>query len=151
MSRRSERPDQIASLFRGRNQTLNQVAQSAADLKPFLRAWNNIVPKPACNFIHPAYFKDGRLTVWVHSPVWANWLRHRQGLIIDCIRATKLPEVHSLAVQLFPEKPSSAYSERKYPSPEISQTIEKSAQSITDPELRESLERLVKSLKNTSN
>ena len=149
MSSRNEGPDQIAKLFSGRDRTLDQVAQSAADLKPFLRAWRNVVPNPACNFIHPAYYKDGRLTVWVYSPVWANWVRHRQNLIIDRIQANKLPGVHSLNVQLVPEKRTSARSERSAPTPETSRTIRNSARSIADPELRESLERLAKTLEKT--
>lgn len=150
MSRRNEGPGQIASLFNGCDRTLDQVARSAADLKPFLRAWNNIVPNPASDFIYPAYYKDGRLTLWVHSPVWANWVRHRQNLIIDRIRAKELPEVRSLTVQLIPEQRTSSRIERDAPSPETTRTIERSAQSITDPELRESLERLVNTLKKSN-
>ena len=142
-------PDQITRLFDGRNRTLDQVAKSAADLKPFLRAWDNVVTKPAFDFVHPAYYKDGRLTIWVHSPVWANWVRHRQNMIIDRILANKLPEVHSLTVQLIPETRTSSKPKRVGPSPETSLAIEKSARSIADPELRESLERLAKTLKRT--
>ena len=149
MSTRNKGPDQIANLFSGRDRTLDQVAQSAADLKPFLRAWRNVVPNPACNYIHPAYYKDGRLTVWVHSPVWANWVRHRQRLIIDRIHANELPEVRSLNVQLIPEKRTSARPERSAPGPETSRIIQDSARSIADPELRESLQRLAKTLKQT--
>ena len=149
MSTRKKGPDQIASLFSGRDRTLDQVAQSAADLKPFLRAWGNVVPNPACNFIHPAYYRDGSLTVWVHSPVWSNWVRHRQNLIIDRIHANKLPRVDSLTVQLVPEKRTSARPERNVPSPEASRSIRNSARSIADPELRESLERLANTLEST--
>lgn len=139
-------PDQIGDLFSDRDRTLEQVAQSASDLKPFLRAWNDVVPNPACNYVHPAYYKDGRLTVWVHSPVWANWVRHRQNLIKSRILAIELPEVRSLTVQLVPENRTRFKSERSTPSPETSRAIERSARSIKDPELRESLERLAKTL-----
>ena len=126
---------------------LDQLSQSASDLEPFLRAWNNVVPNPACNFTHPAYYKDGRLTVWVRSPVWANWVRHRQNLIMDSIHSNGLPGVSSLAVQLVPESRTSSDSERINPSPGASRTVEKSARTVKDPELRESLERLAETLK----
>ena len=150
MSHRNSGPGQIASLIRGRNQTLDQVAQGAAKLKPFLRAWSSVVPKPANNYIHPACYKDGRLTVWVHSPVWAHWLRHRQSLIIRSIRACNLPDVHTVSARLVPERRTAPFSKRESPSPETSRTIAKCAQTIQDPELRKSLERLVKSFSNKS-
>ena len=147
MSHRNKAPEPIATLFTGGDQTLNQVARGVADLKPFQRAWNNIVPKPAYNFIHPAFFRDGRLTVWVESPVWANWVRHRNNLIIDRIRAQGLPEVHTLNLRFVPEQRAKSAIEREKPSAATREIIHKAAQSLADPELRNSLERLVRALK----
>jgi len=150
MSHRNKAPGPIATLFTGGDQVLSQVAQGAADLKPFQRAWNNIVPMPAYNFIHPAFFRDGRLTVWVQSPVWANWVRHRNNLIIDRIRAQGLPEIHTLNVRVVPEQRAKAATEREKPSAETREIIHKAARSMADPELRNSLERLLRALKKNS-
>jgi len=147
MSHRNKAPAPIATLLTGGNLTLSQVAQGAADLKPFQRAWNNIVPIPAYNFIHPVFFRDGRLTIWVESPVWANWVRHRNSLIIDRIHAQGLPEVHTLNVRVVPEQREKPATERVKPSAATHEAIHKAARSIADPELRDSLERLGRALK----
>ena len=105
------------------------------------------MPNPANKFIHPAFFRDGRLTIWVESPVWANWVRHRNSLIIDCIRAQGLPEVHTLTVRVVPEQRAKSAIEREKPSAATREIIHKAARSIADPELRNSLERLVRALK----
>ena len=105
---------------------------------------------PAYNYIHPAFFRDGRLTVWVQSPVWANWVRHRNNLIIDRIRAQGLPEIHTLNVRVVPEQRAKAATEREKPSAETREIIHKAARSIADPELRNSLERLLRALKKNS-
>jgi hypothetical protein len=147
MSHRNKAPEPIATLFTGGDQTLSQVARGAADLKPFQRVWKNIVPNPANKFIHPAFFRDGRLTIWVESPVWANWVRHRNSLIIDCIHAQGLPEVHTLTVRVVPKQRAKSAIEREKPSAATREIIHKAARSIADPELRNSLERLVRALK----
>jgi len=146
MSHRNKAPGPIATLFTGGDHVLSQVAQGAADLKPFQRAWNNIVPMPAYNYIHPAFFRDGRLTVWVQSPVWANWVRHRNSLIIDRIRAQGLPEIHTLNVRVVPEQRAKLATEREKPSAATREIIHNAARSIADPELRNSLERLLRAL-----
>jgi len=148
MAHRNKTLGPIASLFKGDDLILRQIAQGAAELKPFQRAWNNIVPNPANNFIHPAFFRDGRLTVWVHSPVWANWIRHRQSQIIDRIRARGLPEVHTLLARISPEHRATSVSEREIPSARTGEIIHNAGQSIANPELRNALERLAQTLKN---
>ena len=154
MSDRKKALNPIKNLFTGSNQTLQQVAQGAADLKPFQRAWKRILPNPACNFIRPAFFKDGKLTVWVHSPVWANWFRHRHNLIIARIQQQELPKVHTLTARLSFQEGIDArtvddISGPKQPNEETSHIIKQTAQGISDPELRDSLQRLVRTLKNS--
>ena len=154
MSHRRKALNPIKNLFTGSNQTLRQVAQGAADLKPFRRAWKNILPSPACDFIRPAFFKDGTLTVWVHSPVWANWIRHRHNLIITRIQQQGLPKVHTLTARLSFQnsiKPRTLddTSGPKKPHEVTSHIIKQTAQGISDPELRDSLQRLVRTLKNS--
>lgn len=152
MSHREKALNPIKSLLTGSNQTLRQIAQGAAELKPFQRAWNDVLPNPACNYILPAFYKDGKLTVWVHSPVWANWIRHRHTFIISRIQQQGLPKVHTLNVRLSAQKNSDPgktdnLPNRKKPHARTSEIIQQTANGITDPELRNSLERLVQTLK----
>ena len=151
MSQRKKALSPIKSLFAGSDQTLRQITQGAADLKPFQRAWRDILPNPACNFIRPAFFKEGALTVWVHSPVWANWLRHRHNSILSCLQQQGLPKVHTINVRLslhrnIDTKPATG---RKQPNEETRHIIEQTAQAIPDPELSKSLQRLVQTLRNS--
>ena len=154
MSQRKKALNPIKSLFTGSDQTLQQVTQGVADLKPFQRAWGKILPNPACNFIQPAFFKDGKLTLWVHSPVWANWIRHRHNLILSRIQQQGLPKVHTLTTRLSLHRdinPRTANHgpNRKPPNEETRHTINRTAQTIADPELGKSLQRLVRTLKNS--
>ncbi|MDJ0955448.1 MAG: DciA family protein [Arenicellales bacterium] len=154
MSQRRKTLSPIKSLFTGSDQTLRQVTQGAVDLKPFQRAWNNILPNPACNFIQPAFFKDGTLTVWVHSPVWANWIRHRHNSILSRLQQQGLPKVHTLTVRLslhtnIDPKTAKTSPGRKQPDEETRHIIKQAAQTIPDPELSKSLQRLVRTLKNS--
>lgn len=152
MSQRKKALSPIKSLFAGSDQTLRQVAQGAADLKPFKRAWRNILPDPAYNFIRPAFFKEGALTVWVHSPVWANWLRHRHNSILSRLQQQELPKVHTINVRLslhrnIDTKPTNRLSGRNQPNEETRRAIKQTAQAISDPELSKSLQRLVQTLR----
>ena len=154
MSHRKKALDPIKNLFTGSDQTLRQIAQGAADLQPFQRAWKNIMPNPAGNFIRPAFFKDGKLTVWVHSPVWANWIRHRHNLIIARIQQQDLPKVHTLTARLSLQKdidPGTTANTAgpTQPNDETSHIIKQTAQGISDPQLRDSLQRLVQTLENS--
>lgn len=154
MSHREKTLNPLKNLFTGSSQTLREVAQGAADLKPFQRAWNNILPNPACDFIRPALYKDGKLTVWVHSPVWANWIRHRHNLVISRIEKQGLPKVHTLTARLSLKKNIDLRTAddkpgRQKPSQETSHIINQTARGISDPELRESLQRLVRTLRNS--
>ena len=151
MSHRKKALNPIKDLLTHSNDTLQQIAHSAAELKPFQQAWNDILPDPACSYVLPAFYKNGKLTVWVHSPVWANWIRHRHTSIISRIQLLQLPEVHTLDVQLSaqtnfnPQK--SSVPGRKKPHARTNNIIQRTAKGITDPGLRDSLERLIQTLK----
>ena len=154
MSQRKKVLSPIKSLFTGSDQTLQQVTQGAADLKPFQRAWSDTLPNPACNYIRPAFFKDGTLTVWVHSPVWANWIRHRHNSILSRLQQQGLPKVHTLTVRLSlhrgnDTKTPNPLPGRKQPNEETRRIINQTAQAIPDPELSKSLQRLVRTLRNS--
>lgn len=145
-------PSPIAGLLNGPDATLKQLARGAADLKPFQQAWRNIVPSTAYDYIRPAFYRDGKLTVWVRSPVWANWIRHRQQWIISRIHDLELrkplPRVHTLIVRLAPEKGAGPALDPRKPREETSRSIEQSARTIDDPGLRAALEQLARTLKN---
>lgn len=152
MSHRKKTLKPIKSLFTDSNQTLQQIAQGAAELKPFQRAWNDILPNPVCNYVLPAFYKDGKLTIWVHSPVWANWIRHRHTLIISRIHQQGLPKVQTLNVRLsaqknFNSEKMNGLPGREKPHARTNEIIQQTAKGITDPELRDSLERLAQTLK----
>ena len=150
MTHRNKALNPIKNLLNGSNQVLKQVAQDAVDLKPFQRAWRAILPKPACDHIHPALFRDGQLTVWVYSPVWANWMRHRRAAIISVINDQGLPKVHTLTIKLSQQQSSyrnNPLVDQQRPSKIAGQVVEQTARSIADPELRHSLQRLVRTLK----
>lgn len=151
MSNRKPAPRSINSLLTDSNWILQQATRDTAELKPILRAWHNILPKPAYDYIHPVLFRDGKLTVWVHSPVWANWIRHRRNCIISLIHEQGLSKVHTLAIRNCPQQSTNtkrALPARQFPNKAVSQIVERTAQGIADPELRSSLQRLVRTLKN---
>ncbi len=141
----------IKSVLKDSNQTLQQIALGAAELKPFQRAWSAVLPDPACNHVLPAFYKNGKLTVWVHSPVWANWIRHRQAFIMSRIQQQKLPEVHTLNIRLAQKNlvsgKTKSLSGRKKPKARTSEIIKQTAKGIHDAELRQSLQRLATTLK----
>lgn len=151
MSHRKKALNPIKSIFTDSNQTLQQIAQGVVDLKPFQRAWNDILPDPARRHILPAYYKNGKLTVWVQSPVWANWIRHRHTFILSRMQKQGLPGVHTLNVRLAAQEHFSGKTnnlpDRKNPRGVTNDIIQETAKSIKDPELRRSLERLATTLK----
>ena len=152
MAHRKKALNPIKNLLTDSNPTLQQLAQGAAALKPFQRAWHDVLTDPACNYVLPAFYKRGKLTLWVHSPVWANWVRHRHAFIVSRIQQLGLPEVHTLSVRLAaqkqfrPEK-TAHLAGRKKPQAQINDIIEQTAKGITDPELSQSLQRLATTLK----
>ena len=148
MSHRKKAPSSIASVLNGPDPTLQQLAQGASDLKSFQRAWGNIVPNPAYNNVRPAFYGHGRLVVWVQSPVWANWTRHRQQSIISRIHEQKLPRVHTLVIRLSPPARAQNTVRRSQPNEKASRMIQQTSRMIADDELRDSLQRLSRTLKN---
>ena len=145
----------IKNLLQDSDQTLRQLTQGAVDLKPFQGAWDDILPKEALDYIQPAFYRDGKLTVWVDSPVWANWIRHRNSLIISRIQERRLPEVHTLVVRLSPQSRSRTKSESttngsqdRKTDANTDQIVNQTAEGIADPQLRGALQRLVRTLRN---
>lgn len=149
MSRREKAPSSIATLLGDSDPTLQRLMRSAAELKSFQRAWSDIIPGTASDYIRPAFYRDGRLTVWVQSPVWANWIRHRQQSVISRVLEQDLPEVRSLVIRLSPQKHVHSARARRRPGEQTSQIIRQTTRTIEDPALRDSIERLLRTLKNS--
>ena len=103
-------------------------------------------------------FRDHKLTVWVSSPVWANWLRHRHNSLIASFGEYKLPFVQHIVIRIAPSAISSATADtsvyktkqiRPKLSAESIDLLEKTAHEVHDPDLRASLERLTRTLNST--
>lgn len=150
MSDRKKCLNSISDLLAGSHPTLRQIERGAAELKPFQRAWPHLLPHPASNHVRPAFFSEGRLTVWVDSPLWANWIRHRHDSLINDIAKQGLPEVHTLTVRPSPGPACAETAPHKQEASEkTAKIIDRTARDIADPELRQSLQKLVKTLGNS--
>lgn len=147
---KSKTPAALADALQQSGAVVRQAIRYCSEVEPFVRAWSHLAPAAAGNHSRPVLYKDGLLTVWCDSSVWATTLRHASPTIIRRLSQAKLPKVRSLRIRVKPPDAllgsSRQLTERKPPTQESLHLIGSIARSIHDPELRASLERLEQTL-----
>lgn len=110
------------------------------------RAWMNTVPEPLASHVNPVRYTAGLLFVHVDSSAWVSRLRHQEPALVASLRRNSmLRDLTSIRWKVVPRE-SDIHPEQVRPRTRLSakaaQAIERTAPTITNPDLRAALERL---------
>lgn len=137
-------PKRLRAYFPG---DLARAAGRQADETVRLRAaWQARVPDPLGGHTHPVRYLDGVLYIHVDTSAWLSRLRQQQTALVAGLRRDPLlRDLKELRMRVVPrESPRSVAPKRSASrlSPSAAAQIERSAEGIANPELREALKRL---------
>lgn len=147
MSKEQKKPLQappIGDLIAGQRGQIQTIYQHALKLIELQKKLKSALPSPLNDNVTVASLNKQTLTVHTSSAAWAARLRFKTPDMLAALKREKIePPVKTIRIKVHPPDASRPKSVEKLSlSPETSQLLREVADSISDPELRESLLRL---------
>ena len=96
-----------------------------------------------------AHFEDGVLVVTADSPIWANLLHHQQNSVLATFHDAGLNIIRHIYIRTAPRQSlaaSTSKTQRPAGSRSVTQSLRVAANTIGDPDVREALNRLARTL-----
>lgn len=116
------------------------------------QAWHAVVPEPLASHTHPVRYAAGLLFVHVDTSAWASRLRHQQpALVAELRRLSMFRDLVNLRFRVTPRDSAAIEAETPKPaarsrlSSHAAKVIADAARSVSDPGLRDALQRLARS------
>jgi hypothetical protein len=123
------------------------LARHADETVRLRTVWQAQVPEPLASHAHPVRYAAGLLFIHIDTPAWASRLRQQQSaLMANLRRDPMLRDLADIRLKVVPTE-GSASAPKAAPKPSRLSTkaaglIDRAADGISDPQLRDALKRL---------